>query len=765
MYLPETYQVKAILFHKGDVGKSSHKVINWRSFLDLVYGEEYQNKLKDRKLLGMLTHSGRRDARSGIIPHADTVAISPYLCNILTGVSDDENCVYGYFDLIDTEATKKFKNLVNMGVNIGVSISTELVDKGNEYEIKILHGVDFTLYPEFDSPIIDKNFSESRDNSFLVDYPVESPGLVYGDFSLKEFIKEATYPPYRVLKDKINEVVNYIKFNRESNVYSNKRFLKSYISSYIRKYLSEAISNQGPVNLIMGLRLDEYVDDRKLLRDLNMAMNTAKNELRGGSKSMSSQTQKRLNETFNKVMLEIYKYEEKRSGKNKDISTEVSSEPKNFSEGDKYKDIEDFILNNYTKPNFLDLYKVYVKQYVKEPVTEPILGDDYLSKLTEDIRLDKLVEDNRLSDLVSVNLSEFNYEPYDELLDLASDCRSMTSNDYENFKNTFESIKVKYPNMDDLYTEMGPSLDELAYKLGNDLFIVLPHLSKDNYPLAYHEFSYDDKWYMRLRPKTIAKLASRLSNRKSVDNSTVRDKLNSTKVQNVLGTVTGSKPLNFIDNKVGNINYEISRYTGATRHSRELAPQGSTGSTSGFKPKSFSEVSDMIISNSKKLGLENKPPISDNKTKSIPTGDKPDKPLGGNPNRKDMSFRESVDSIIDDYKESSSYRSPNDDMSNKSNSMFIKATKEFGEGLKNIEKGIKSTKLGSNIIGIAEHTTSAANRIAKFKDNITKPLTPIDSFREYKSNKMNNTINTNMDDVNKENSDKDTFKTNMDNNI
>lgn len=315
-YLPDSYKVKAVLFHKGDIGKSSHKVINWRAFLDLVYGEEYQKKIRERKLLGLLTHSGRKSARSGIIPHADTVMIDKDLCNVLTGIDDDETSVYGYFDLVPGPAADRFIKLCKMGTNIGVSISTELMDVGDEYVIKILHGVDFTLYPEFDSPIIDANFSIASNQSFEADYPVKSPNLIYGDCSLKDYIRESTYPPYRILKDRINEAVNYVKFTRERIVYSNMKFIKSYISSYIKRFAGECMKPENNLNIALGLRLDEYVKDRSIVRELNMALNQAKSEM-SMNKAMMVSTQKRLNVAYSELMAEIIKYIEVKANRRK----------------------------------------------------------------------------------------------------------------------------------------------------------------------------------------------------------------------------------------------------------------------------------------------------------------------------------------------------------------------------------------------------------------------------------------------------------------
>lgn len=311
---PSHFDVKAILFHKNERGKSSHKSINVESFRELLNSDEYQAKLRDGKLAGLLTHAGRKTARENTnIPHADNVIIDDNLCNILRAVDEDDECVYGYFDLYDADNPKsaayKLKKLWKMGTKIGVSISTELVESANEFFIKKFHGVDFTLYPEFTSPIIQVNFSAQEDGSTKIIN--EEPNLMIGNFSLKEYMREQSLSPYAILRGRIDEVVRFLRFHGNNKVNNERWLLKSYIGSYIRSYVNKAMSS-GDINLMMTLRLDSYCTDRRALRELQISLNRAKSQLRQNG-YMTSDVQRSVDKSYTAVMSSIYDYINKKS--------------------------------------------------------------------------------------------------------------------------------------------------------------------------------------------------------------------------------------------------------------------------------------------------------------------------------------------------------------------------------------------------------------------------------------------------------------------
>ena len=294
-------QVKAILFRKGEKGKTTHKSINVQSFKDLVYSDEYKAKLDEGKLLGLFTHLGRSDARSNNLPHCDNVAAHDHLCNILRGIEEDDDCIYGCFELVDTDAAKRFKDLVKMGVDIGVSISTELVEGADEFFIKKFHGVDFTLEPEFSSKMVSYNFS-AKDASGKTRINVQSP-----DFSINEYIRDASLSPAAILKLRIQEVTRYTRFNRAKTVEERRPELRSYISSFIRNYISKVIANGGSFNIAIGLRLDQYLKDKSPLRILQVNLKRAQGQLKDIG-YMSSDIQKSIDRSYKEIMDQIYDY-------------------------------------------------------------------------------------------------------------------------------------------------------------------------------------------------------------------------------------------------------------------------------------------------------------------------------------------------------------------------------------------------------------------------------------------------------------------------
>ena len=132
---------------------------------------------------------------------------------------------------------------------MGVSMSTELIEGRDEFEIVELLGVDITLRPEFSSPIVETNFSENDSRrldtnfnphfefgatvgegevsifkDFSEDEHEVQPKVESGDFSLRESLREKTLQPAMVLRNRINEVIRWIKMSRKKTFDENKKF-------------------------------------------------------------------------------------------------------------------------------------------------------------------------------------------------------------------------------------------------------------------------------------------------------------------------------------------------------------------------------------------------------------------------------------------------------------------------------------------------------------------------------------------------------------
>ena len=58
------YDVKALLLTFGEEGRTSHKEIDKDSILKVLQSQLIQERMRDGKLLGLLTHDGRDRARN-----------------------------------------------------------------------------------------------------------------------------------------------------------------------------------------------------------------------------------------------------------------------------------------------------------------------------------------------------------------------------------------------------------------------------------------------------------------------------------------------------------------------------------------------------------------------------------------------------------------------------------------------------------------------------------------------------------------------------
>jgi hypothetical protein len=338
----ETYDIKSVLFHIGEKGKTSHKAINYNSFLETFNKPVIQQRLKDGLLMGLLTHFERDKARSAHIPHHDMVMRDPDLCNILRKVTVKDGVVYGYLDLTDTEAGKRVKALWKQQVKLGVSISTELVER-DEFFIKDFYGVDITTRPEFDTPIVEGNFSErtgradscfegfqlgcitadptetvlgdfsevkpeEKSESKFKDFSESKKEAPQKDFSVREYLRERQKKPAMVLKARIKDIILYLRMSRAALVRENKTFLRRYISEYINEWILVSINQpNSDFNLSLGLRLSEYCKDRAPMRDLQIALRRAKAQIEGNG-AISKDVQSKLNLEFQHVLNEIYDY-------------------------------------------------------------------------------------------------------------------------------------------------------------------------------------------------------------------------------------------------------------------------------------------------------------------------------------------------------------------------------------------------------------------------------------------------------------------------
>lgn len=361
--MAKTYDVKCVLFTANEKGKTSHKSIDLESFIECLNKPEIKERLEEGKLLGLLTHDGRSRARQGEIPHHDWVMKDPDLCNITRKVTVKDGVVYGYLDLTDTPAAERFKSLYHQGCKIGVSISTQLIEHPDSFQIVEFFGTDFTLRGEFASAqIVEANFSEASpttptnfNSSIQFNVPVDptekvilgnfsenptstksaksdirilekdfsssrkqTPGVKDSDFSLKEMLREHTRQPAINLRTRINEVIRWSKMARVKTFQENRTYLRRYILEYVNEWVLLSLGDStNDLNIAIGLRLSQYCKDRAPMRSLQMQLKRARASMDKNG-YMSREIQLKLNEDFASVMNQIYEY----------INSKIKSEDK-----------------------------------------------------------------------------------------------------------------------------------------------------------------------------------------------------------------------------------------------------------------------------------------------------------------------------------------------------------------------------------------------------------------------------------------------------
>ena len=309
--------------------------------------------------------------------------------------------------------------------------------------------------------------------------------------------------------------------------------------------------------------------------------------------------------------------------------------------------IETFVTSHFSDSDFYDKYRKFIKDNYPNQITEPILGDDHLTELTNHIILgDKLARD-AFDYLKADNVIIEDDDLSHELISLARDIPTFSIDELREVMDKYRNITSVNPEYEELYIEVfGPSADEVVNTLCDEGRPGdLDKLTQDVYPRAFSEL-YDDNWYMRLRPETVVRLMAERS--MEAPDFSGYGKLEGAKkvADDVLGVVTGNRVTNTINKVKSDIHNTIDRYNPGASEGPTLKPQGASGGDYSEKKKESNPTSE-VIQKLRERGLENKPPIGDPTSKSIPTGDKPDEHLGGNPNDKsegntDMAIQKEV---------------------------------------------------------------------------------------------------------------------------
>lgn len=278
---------------------SSHDGIPFNKEVVHAYinSPEYNNLLKNRHLLGLLTHGGRTEVVNEI-PEVDYILKHKDFCNVITNTWIEGDKWLADVQLVETEASDRLQKALEAGINCGVSIVVD-IDQSleNGYLIRRLYGVDFTLDPAFESAkIISKNFSKSN--------KARSIRVYCEQFSFKTYERDMKRDPAELINYRVRDVINNLRNERTSE--ARRVWAKDYILEPINKWIKYALIKPGIVNISLSLRLNRWVPSN-VLTYFNSSFNRLKKRHQEDG-YISIVEQRRFKPAYNQLINSMLEY-------------------------------------------------------------------------------------------------------------------------------------------------------------------------------------------------------------------------------------------------------------------------------------------------------------------------------------------------------------------------------------------------------------------------------------------------------------------------
>lgn len=149
------------LFSFSDKDSNRGMSIDKPTFIEYINSQEFQDALKKRVLFGCNSHQERdkfvsSKTHSVGIP-SDYLLANNKISNILVDLRVEGDDVIGDLLVLDTLDGRLLKMLVEIGVDIEVSISMYTTYSNGKYYITRLNGVDTTVQPAFNTELLAKS--------------------------------------------------------------------------------------------------------------------------------------------------------------------------------------------------------------------------------------------------------------------------------------------------------------------------------------------------------------------------------------------------------------------------------------------------------------------------------------------------------------------------------------------------------------------------------------------------------------------------------
>lgn len=298
--------VKFIDFSKRS--RSEKKFIDKESVLQTVNSPEFQDRLTNGRMLGLFTHRGRNDrllARD--VPYEDAILLSPDFVNVTREVEVTDEGAFAGMDIVNYNQGPLVKEMLKSKLPISVSMATKSVPTRDAYIVKDIMGIDFTMKPDLDASVISVNFSQ-EDKLYHISQEVDVVAVTDKNFSIQDYVREMQLVPAVLLKRRVDEVIRFCSAKPQKFISEKLPIVKNYVETYIYQWVLTTMQDPtSNFNLSIGLRLSQYVSDRKVINDLQRILIRVRNELQTkGTITPTYQTQ--VNNQFQMLMARIYEY-------------------------------------------------------------------------------------------------------------------------------------------------------------------------------------------------------------------------------------------------------------------------------------------------------------------------------------------------------------------------------------------------------------------------------------------------------------------------
>jgi len=148
----------------SNIDKNGGKSFDEKSFIDYLNNPKTKKQIEGKTMFGTLSHKARADYEKEILKgNLDVGSPSDYLLatnQAATFIKDAEikdHKLYITVCTLPTPMGETLTKLIDLGINILVSMSTELRQSQSKYYIVNLFGLDFTTTPAFQTDLVSQS--------------------------------------------------------------------------------------------------------------------------------------------------------------------------------------------------------------------------------------------------------------------------------------------------------------------------------------------------------------------------------------------------------------------------------------------------------------------------------------------------------------------------------------------------------------------------------------------------------------------------------